>query len=142
MQIDENLSWNEHIRQISKKIACGIVALKRVRHCVPTPTLHTIYNSLVQPHFNYCSEVWGNCGSTLATKLQKSQSRAARILTNSSYDSNAEPLFERLGWIKLDRQRDFQKAVMMFKSLNGLAPEYLQSVFKARDSISYSLRDS
>ena len=42
----------------------------------------------------------------------------------------------------LDRQRDFQKAVMMFKSLNGLAPEYLQSMFKARDSISYSLRDS
>ena len=43
---------------------------------------------------------------------------------------------------KLDRQRNFQKAVMMFKSLNGLAPEYLQSMFKERDGIPYSLRDS
>ena len=31
---------------------------------------------------------------------------------------------------------------MMFQSLNGLAPEYLQSMFKERDSIPYSLRDS
>ena len=30
----------------------------------------------------------------------------------------------------------------MFKSLNGLASEYLQSMFKERDSILYSFRDS
>lgn len=141
VHIDENLSWNEHIRQISKKTTCGIGALKRVRHCVPAPTLHTIYNSLVQPHFNYCSEVWGSCGSTLATRLQKLQNRAARVLTNSGYDTYAEPLIESLGWKRLYRQPDLQKAVVLFKSLNGLAPEYLQSMFKERDSIPYSLRD-
>ena len=42
-----------------------------------------------------------------------------------------------------DRQRDFQKATMMFKSLNGLAPEYLQFMFKEPDSVPHSLtRDS
>ena len=66
----------------------------------------------------------------------------ARVPTNSSYDTNAEPLIESLGWKKLDRQRDFQMAVMMFKLLNGLAPKYLQSMFKERDSILYSLSDS
>ena len=48
VHIDENISWNEHISQISKTIACSIGALKRVRHCAPTPTLHTIYNFLLQ----------------------------------------------------------------------------------------------
>ena len=44
--------------------------------------LHYIYNAfLVQPHFDYCSIVWGNCGETLSEKLQKLQNRAARILT-------------------------------------------------------------
>ena len=32
--------------------------------------------------------------------------------------------------------------MLFIKSINGLAPRYLQSTFKARDSIPYSLRDS
>ena len=48
VHIDEIVSRNEHTSQISKKIACSFGALKRVRHCAPTPALHTIYNFLVQ----------------------------------------------------------------------------------------------
>ena len=87
--------------------------------------------------------VWGNCGKTLASKLQKLQNRAARVLTFSSYDTNADDLFELLGWKKLDCQRQIQKAVMVYKSLNGLAPDYLRSKFVDRSSVtSYSLRDT
>ena len=55
--VDENLSWTTHINQITKKIASGIGALKRVRPFVPVNTLMTIFNSLVQPHFKYCCEI-------------------------------------------------------------------------------------
>ena len=121
--IDENLSWNAHIKALTKKIASGIGALKRVCSFVPTATLISIFNSLVQPHFNYCCVVWDNFNKTLATKLQKLQNRAAKVLTYSSYDANADKLIEKLGWKKLESQRNFQKAVMVFlKSLNGLAP--------------------
>ena len=69
--VDENLSWTTHINGITKKIASSIGALKRVRPFVPVNTLMTIFNSLVQPHFNYCCEVWDSCCKTLAVKLQK-----------------------------------------------------------------------
>ena len=95
--LDENLTWNEHIDKISKKIASGIGALKRIRSFVPPTTLQFIYNSLVQPHFDYCCVVWDNCNKTLADKLQKLQNRAARVLTFSNYDSNADILFEKIG---------------------------------------------
>ena len=84
------------------------------------------YNSLVQPHFDYCSVVWENCNKTLESKLQKLQNRAARILTSSSYDANADDLIARLGWNKLDVQLKFKTAIMVYKSLNGLAPDYLR----------------
>ena len=80
----------------------------------------------MQPHFDYCILVWGNCTKTLSTKLQKLQNRAARIITYSSYDVNADLLIEKLGWRKLDSQRQIHKATMVFKSLNGLAPHYLR----------------
>ncbi len=71
------------------------------------------------------------------------QNRAARILTFSSYDTNAGLLFERLGWKRLESQRQIQEAVMVYKSLNGLVPTYLQSIFTDRSNINqYELRDT
>ena len=140
VHIDQTLSWNVHVENLCKKIASGIGALKRVRSFVPHETLRSIFMSLVQPHFDYCNSVWGCCGKTLASKLQN---RAARILTYSNYDANADNLIKKLGWIKLDSQRTIHKAVMVYKSLNGLTPDYLSSKFVDRSSVSnYSLRDT
>ena len=143
MHIDENLSWNVHIESIAKKIVSGLGALKRCRRFVPQSTLHSVFSALIQPHFDYCSVVWGHCNKTLSDKLQKLQNRAARILTFSSYDTNAGLLFERLGWKGLECQRQIQEAIMVYKSLNGLVPTYLQSIFTDRNNITqYELRDT
>ena len=105
----------------------------------PFETLLSIYNAIVQPHFDYCSVVWGNCNKSLSIKLQKLQNRFAHILT-SSYDANADNLFVTLGWQKHNLQRELKTATMVYKSLNGLAPDYLKSMFTDRSAIStYSL---
>ena len=106
---------------------------------MPQSSLLNIYNSLVQSHFDYCSLVWGNCGKTLSNKLQN---RAARVITSSSYDVDVDSLFHNLNWKELHTQRQIQKSFMVFKSLNGLVPEYLTSKFVTRNVSNYALRDS
>ena len=114
-----------------------------MRSLVPHETLRSIFMSLVRPHFDYCDSVWGRCGKILASKLTKLQNRAARILTYSNYDANADNLIQKLGWIKLDSQRTIHKAVIVYKSFNGLTPDYFSSKFVDRSSVSsYSLRDT
>ena len=141
--IDENFTWNVHIENLSKKIAFGIGALKRIRPFVPHRTLRFIYNSLEKPYFDYCNVVWGNCNKTLAYKLQKLQNRAARVLTSAAFDTSTDYLFQVLNWRKLESQRQIQKACMVYKSLNGLAPDYLRSRFVERSTITgYSLRNT
>ena len=73
--IDENLRWQAHIDKLSQTFPSG--AIKRIRDFVPTPTLHCIYNALIQSQFDYCNIVWCNCGKTLFDRLQKLQNRAA-----------------------------------------------------------------
>ena len=102
-------------------------------HAQHMPNLLYIYSALIQPHFDYCNLVWGNCGKTLSDRLQKLQNRAARLLTSSSYDADAKGLCT---------QRQIQKALMVYRSLNGLVPEYLSSKFLKRNGTRYSLRDS
>ena len=65
--IDENLRLQTHIDKLTNKITSGIGAIKRIRDFVPTPTLHCIYNALVQCLFDYCNIVWGNCRKTCLT---------------------------------------------------------------------------
>ena len=67
-------------------------------------TLVLIYNALVQPHFDYCCEVWDVLGKTL--------------LAHNS-----------LGWINLEERRAQIKAKLMYKSINNLAPERLSNLF-------------
>ena len=43
--IDDNLTWRSHIDKLTKKIAAGIGAIKRVRHLVPYGALHSIYQA-------------------------------------------------------------------------------------------------
>ena len=130
---------------ISKKIASCIGILKRSRSFVPFEMFLCIYNALVQPHFDYCSVVWGSYNKSLSIKLQKLQKLqnwAACILTSSSYDANVDDLFVRLGWQKLNLQCELKTATMVYKSLNSLAPDYLKSMFTDWSAIStYSLRN-
>ena len=121
------------------KKASSIGAIKRIRPFVSPEILHYIYNPLVQPHFDYCSIVWGKCGRTLSEKLQKLQNRAARILTSSSYDADAGYLLQQLGWKDLIAQRQIQVALMVLKPLNDLVPDYLSSMFTERSTPGYVL---
>ena len=94
-----SLHLHFHTDKLCKKIASAIGATKLVtliRSFVPQSTLPNIYNSLVQSHFDFCSPVWGNCGKTLFNKLQKLQNRAARVITSSNYDVDADSLFHKL----------------------------------------------
>ena len=78
--VDQNINWECHIENISKRIACAIRAIKRIRHLTPFNVLIKVYNSLIQPYFDYFKVVWGNCNKRL-------QNCAARTLMSASYDS-------------------------------------------------------
>jgi len=75
------------------------------------------------------------CGETvtralISEKLHRLQNRATSILMSAAtYDSNLEDVFRALGWHKLCHQRLEKKSIMMFKTLQGMTPEYLRSRF-------------
>ena len=66
--------------------------------------------------------------------LQKLQNRAARIITGASYLKRSCDLLAELGWFNLEAMRQRQKAILMFKVLNGLTPPYLSEMFTHKTS--------
>ena len=86
--------------------------------------------SIIEPHFRFCCSVWGVCSGTSLNKLQKLQNRAARIATNSPYDAPSQPLLRKLGWNPIKELVDIETTMMVYKSINNEAPNYLTSLFE------------
>ena len=99
--------------------------LRHAKSCLPLASLKTPYTRIVEPHFRYCCSVWGCAGSTDINQLQKLQNRAARIITNSSFDTPSRPLIAELGWQTIEELTESESKTKVFKALNDLAPQYL-----------------
>ena len=94
------LSYNlkEHMKTVSTKVSRAIGFLKHAKTFLRPETLKTPYIGIVEPHIRYCCSVWGCAGSTELNQLQKLQNRAARIITNSSFETPGRPFIDQLGW--------------------------------------------
>ena len=123
IEVDEALGWQSHVVVVCKKVSAGIGAIKRIRSLVPRQTLLKMYDALVAPYFDYCSEVWECMGKGLCDRLQRLQNRAARIITFSDYNRRSGDILQDLRWDTLEQRRYKQLARSVFKSLNNLYPE-------------------
>ena len=102
-----------------------------------------MHKGIVEPNFNYCCFVWGSCGTSKLNKLQKLQSRAARIVTNSPFDSSATSLIQDQGRPTIEELIHRETSVMAYKRLNKLAPDYLsRCISKLSELYTRELRNS
>ena len=140
--IDQHLSWKSNTDKICKKVTAGISAIRRVKPFVDQDTLVLIYNAIVRPYFDYCCEVWDVFGETQSKRLQKLQSRAARIILNLNNDVHHTIALHALGWEPLQTERKKAKAKTMYKVLNKMGPKSLTNLFSYKsEKTNYLLRD-
>ena len=144
VDLDQKLNWEKHIDSVCHKISAGIGAMKRIKPYVPHKTLQDVYKTLIQPHFDYCSPLWDNCGLGLQDKLQKFQNRAAREITGADYDVRSSEVLNSLGWEKLANRRALNKLVFIYKVLENHTAPNLKDLFSRRNvsQNSYELRNS
>ena len=90
--IDNHLTWNQHICNISSSIAKGIGVLYKVKDLLLEQSLLMIYNTLILPYIHYCNIVWGNCCKTKLDHILLLQKKAVRICLKAKYLSHTNIL--------------------------------------------------
>ena len=97
-------------------------------------TLNTLYNTLIKPVFEYCISIWGDGYNKDTIKLQRLQSRAARIVSkNFDYNITGLSIIKELKWLSINDVREYQTSCMMFKSLHGNCPNYITDKFHLKN---------
>ena len=58
VNIDDQLKFDNHVSEVSKKVSQQIAVLRRMKRMLPFEMRRDLYLSFIAPHFNYCSETW------------------------------------------------------------------------------------
>ena len=127
--IDDELLWHKQVSGVTQKVFCKIALLRRLSTFLDANILNILYKSLIQPQFDYCSAVWFGRYNEDVHKLSVLQKRCARIILSVNYLTSSDIMFPMLGWKSLQDRCNYFKALLMYKSLNGLAPSYLSAKF-------------
>lgn len=122
--IDRELKFNKHIEYISKKIGKKIGFFRRVSPFISTSTKLTVYNTLILPHFLYCSSVlYVSC--TNFSRLQILQNKAMRVILKCNRFSSSKLMLSTLNWLNIEQFLYFQTMIFIFKMNNNILPDYL-----------------
>ena len=131
IQIDNCLTFNNHILMLCKKGNQKLHALARVSKYLKPDKLRIIMKTFIESQFNYCPLIWMFHNRTLHNKINRLHERALRIVYR-----NDELTFNEL--LDLDNtvtihHRNLQRlATLMFKVKNQLCPLPIQELFSAQ----------
>ena len=127
--IDEKLNWKKHVSYISSKISKGIGIIIKARNLLSLNALKTLYFSFIYPYFTYCNQVWGSACDTRLRPLVMLQKRCVRIITRSKYQDHTDPLFARLGLLKLKDINKYFIGRFMYRWYQNKLPSMFQDMF-------------
>ena len=76
--IDDQLNFNQHRATLASKIARNAGVIYKVKGIVPLNVIKMLYNSFIQSHLVYCSNVWGLGSKSSVERIFTAQKRAIR----------------------------------------------------------------
>ena len=87
VQVDETLSYDEHITNTVSGCIARLCQINRIKYIFDTEALLNIINTLVFSKLYYCFSVWSNTSNKNILKLQSVLKFAARIVSGArKYD--------------------------------------------------------
>ena len=78
--IDEKLTWQTHITQLKRKLACCAGLLNRIKNHIPEYLHKDLYHTLFESHLRYGITVWGGVSHNKLLPLFRIQKKCLRIL--------------------------------------------------------------
>ena len=84
IQIDQKLSFTEHIRELASRTARKLACLRRVARYLDNKGCTSLYNSQIRSLMEYSPLVWSSCPPSYLRILDKIQERVQRLVNSKT----------------------------------------------------------
>ena len=139
--IDTEFTWKPQFNHVKSKVLRNFYALRRARPFIDQTTALTLYNTMIRPHFEYCSTVWMKPNSGHIKRLQILQNRALRTVLKVDYRHSRRDLYQRLQIDCLNAKVKKDLVILIYKILHNILPDFLSNQLILKIS-NYNIRNS
>ena len=122
---DSNMNLEKQVNNISKRAFFELKRIRQIRHYLSQEAAEQLVHSFVSSAIDYCNSLMYGCTKNLLNKLQKIQNCAARVVTGAKKFDHVKPILESLHWLPVSSRIEYKIALLTYKCLNELAPQYL-----------------
>jgi len=99
--------------------------LRPVARSLTVDAAKTIVHAFIACRLDCCNSLLHGIIDSLFRRLQSIQNAAARLITGTRRRDHITPVLRDLHWLPVRRCVDYKLALLVYKSLHGLAPSHL-----------------
>ena len=117
ISITKDLSWQDHINQVTAKASRSVGFLRRNLKSCPQDVKTQTYTTLVRPVLEYTSTIWDPYNQQEIQQLEHVQRQAARFATGNYYSRDpgrVTSMLHQLGWEPLEHRRARNRVIMLY----------------------------
>ena len=124
-QLDEELKFKQHVQAKCKAAVINLCQIQNIRRYLAIEICHQLILSLVILHLDYRNAIPSGCSEVMIELLKKVQNMSARIMLNKHPRDSATQGLKLLHLLPIWYRIDYKVAMLVFKSIQDMAPKYL-----------------
>ena len=132
VELDDRFTLKSHIRNIAKSCFFKLRNMYKIRKCITEDAAKIMVNSMITSKLDYCNAILYGLPNCDLDKLYSVQKLAARLITGIRKYDHITPLLKQLHWLPVKRRIEYKIVLLVFKCLQGTAPEYLSELLERR----------
>ena len=139
---DTSMTMTTHIGKACSKGFFGLYKIKQIRKCLSEKATATLIHAFVTSHLDYCNSLLYVVPMCQIDRLQKVLNAAARVTRQVPRYKHLTPVLKSLHWLSSGFRIKFKIALLIFKTLKGMASLYLSRMLQPKPTSRYSLRSN
>ena len=141
---DDHMSLEKQINHVSRTCYQNLRKIGRIGSKLTKSLKIQLVHSFIHSMIDYCNGTYFALTRFLLQKLQKIQNASVRFilgLKGKDRFQSMTPLLKELHFLPVSFRIQFKIALLTFKCINNIAPQYLASLVSLRKTNVHSVRD-
>jgi len=127
IHIDNKLSFHHHINYIAKKLSKSIGIINKYKFYLPIKSLNLLYQSLCQPHINYCNIIWASNYKSSILPIQCMMEKTIKTINPAITDKSNR--FKHTNNLTFNQLHIYHSAIFVYKQMSKKLPPLYDTYF-------------
>ena len=129
VMFDSTMSMKIQVNFITKSCYYHLRRVRKIRRYLTEDATKSLVNAYITSRLDYRYALLAGLPLYLMKKLQRVQNCAARLVKQIPFKSSITKHLKNLHWLPVTERIKFKILLIVYKSLNNLAPQYLKTMF-------------